>query len=122
MRMFPLKDPVAEQKNKSVNLSVTEESGRMLQINCISPRWLKDTFIRNAGIQVVLIGKYTTYTSNSANLSIACFDATPGKPFRVHIETRLKTRKYKPLRIEAQMNALIPEPQYIKTDINPQKQ
>lgn len=121
-RMFPLKTPVPDFKNKQFHISVSDEQGRMLQVNGIQADWLKDTVIREASVQVVLIGKVATYTSNpeksKIRLTIRCPDRTTGKPINIHVEGIVYAATYKPMRVDSRLHATLPDHQMIITDIN----
>lgn len=121
-RLFPLQQPVPDYKNRQFHIAVSDQQGRMLQVNGIDENWLKDTVIKNAPVQVVLIGKVATYTVNPQRsktiLTITCPERLTGKPVSIHVQTILFTAKHKPMRVDSRLHATLPDNQMIITDIN----
>ncbi len=118
-RLFPLLKPAFENKNNSINVSVTDANGNMLQVNGLRSLWLKDTIIKNAPVRVVLIRETGTWASSptysKTALQIYSKKNVVGNPVYIKVITTLYCKNKKKIKVETGLYGNIPEIEMLST-------
>lgn len=121
-RIFPLAPAIPEIRNRQFNISVADSSGNMLQLNGMKAIWLKDTAFTSRSLNVVLMRRNGTWTSQAGKypvqVTIRCAGNKPGNPVRVLLKSMVAAKGKARIRVQAQLISLLPESQMNQLNTN----
>lgn len=115
--------PKIQVQNNKLNISITNNTGDMLQINGIDINNLMNTTLTSAQFKTVLIslnkGTYTNLndTNSASILEIKCANNKPGNLITLGVKSTVY-KGGKSLRINATLSGIIPSYTYTNTNQN----